>query len=385
MKTNYVLPTNDAINTSFKQIENYLKVIGDHIKNDRNKISENWQKNESKKMKDLSDLNNNVISALKQVLTDMKNELIKSFKKSRKITFSTRNYENEVENLEKTIKNSGSLNFKSDLFEKILSELEKFLEIFSKPLDSRIFTLQKEFKNKIKEYEEQHQIQNFNSSSFPTRNDQTNFQNNASSNTKLTNSRGISVDRYTNLPFNTHQKFSLTNPTEPRSNKFNDSKKPFPIIKQKTVRGIENVGNSCYFNSLMQCLFRTRLVKKIVSEQINNYDQSIQELRNLFSNLDSGEEIPVSPSENLRYLLGLNKKTQEDPYELLHFLITKLMKIENVQFFYMSNLISRNIERGRNKVKLCLGIFNRNSVPIVSIVLWKGRNFINFNAFVPKK
>jgi len=133
-----------------------------------------------------------------------------------------------------------------------------------------------------------------------------------------------------NNPINSPRNVSIA-PISNNNLHFGLSKKPMPLspIYQRVYRGIKNIGNSCYFNSLMQCLSKMSHFQKLLNNYSDHHDSGlIHELKLFFKELEKDEEDAMIPSYDLREMLQINRKTQEDPFELFHFIANNLMRFD---------------------------------------------------------
>ena len=118
------------------------------------------------------------------------------------------------------------------------------------------------------------------------------------------------------------------------------------IEKQPLPRGLVNTSVNCYLNSLVQCLFFTKdfrqnLLIQNKPKMPENVGSIFEEIIFVFNDLIDKEK--KNDPADLKYLkLSLNlKNDQEDPAEMLHMIIEKLLnelklkenKLEEVNLF----------------------------------------------------
>ena len=111
------------------------------------------------------------------------------------------------------------------------------------------------------------------------------------------------------------------------------------IIEEQENRtshqGLINLGNSCYANSVIQCLLNiSQLKDHVTGEEVNTNPESetrgeiANAIRNLFKKMSNGEPGPFRPAEFMEMVKNFRPQfdghTQEDAYEFLNFLITAL-------------------------------------------------------------
>ena len=110
-----------------------------------------------------------------------------------------------------------------------------------------------------------------------------------------------------------------------------------PLHVNKTYKGLSNLGQTCYFNSIIQCLFYCPLFRDVIVNvpQVDLSDAVLWELRHLFTRMaNKGPETYLSPSRCYSAAikipeckrLQMNKNKQEDAGEFFLLLIEHLRK-----------------------------------------------------------
>ncbi|XP_012286740.1 uncharacterized protein LOC105703159 isoform X3 [Orussus abietinus] len=111
------------------------------------------------------------------------------------------------------------------------------------------------------------------------------------------------------------------------------------IEREPGITGLKNLGNTCYMNSIIQCLSHTNYLKDYIisNKYLEDLDTSIEnetrgriteELMEVIKKLWSGEENYISPC-NLKNIIGQYKPQfegyeQHDSHEFLTFLLNRL-------------------------------------------------------------
>lgn len=111
---------------------------------------------------------------------------------------------------------------------------------------------------------------------------------------------------------------------------WSNSIEPFIVHKSETGKvGLNNLGNTCYMNSVLQALFMTRLFSNNIL--MNEYKWPlISKLQSLFALLQYSQRVSLSPNEILHFARppGFQRGHQHDSSEFLCYLLDVLHEQE---------------------------------------------------------
>ena len=123
--------------------------------------------------------------------------------------------------------------------------------------------------------------------------------------------------------------------------------------KKYAIRGLNNIGNNCYMNSVLQILKNIPQFSYNIINLNDNGDNFLIQLKNLFFNLCSSDDSAVSPKEFKKYL-GLEKlgkmfagNNQYDSsifYVSLLNIIDKKLNIEKIKKIDMTQYKDKTLE-----------------------------------------
>ncbi|XP_050541174.1 ubiquitin carboxyl-terminal hydrolase 2-like [Daktulosphaira vitifoliae] len=117
------------------------------------------------------------------------------------------------------------------------------------------------------------------------------------------------------------------NYTDSLSSVYNGRQQQQPDVK-KGVAGIRNIGNTCYMNSVLQCLSNTKSLTDYVLEDNTTDGKLIKVYRDLLSRIWTGHESPVDTTAFKSAFQRLSPRfagyEQQDSQEFLRLLLDKL-------------------------------------------------------------
>ena len=109
--------------------------------------------------------------------------------------------------------------------------------------------------------------------------------------------------------------------------------------------GLNNMGNSCWFNSVVQLFCNTKLMRNI-NEQFNNelcYEEDVRSVLEVFDKVGKGDEVTCNllkrALNDLYTIFGLETNRQNDAHEFVTNVIQHFMEYYGQDSFIMVCLI----------------------------------------------
>ena len=141
---------------------------------------------------------------------------------------------------------------------------------------------------------------------------------------------------------------------EKSKNKIQDENKTKRYYDKKyAIRGLNNIGNNCYMNSILQLLKNIPQFSYNIIKLIDNGDNFLIQLKNLFLNLCSSDISSVSPKEFKKYLgmeklgkifAGNNQYDSSIFYVSLLNILDKKLNIEKIKKIDMTQYKDKSLE-----------------------------------------